>query len=144
MKPRLLFPTPQQRLEREAPNFEDEEATTDMEETQDYEMTDPDTPTVTTPLKQTMFSTTTPPATGHQTRSLTKKAALDSSPLGLPEPIEAKQHDRRGKKVSPFDGWARTKSSSTHGGKGRKREAEPIERSEGPLGNKKAKGEESH
>ena len=103
-------------------------------------MTDPDTQPVTTPIKQTSFSTTTPPTTGHATRSSTKKAALDSSPLGAPEPAP---YDRRGKKVSPFDGWARTKATSGHGGKGKKREAESVEPSGGSLNHKKPRNDEA-
>ena len=105
-------------------------------------MTDPDTQPVTTPVKQTTFSTTTPPTTGHATRSSTKKAALDSSPLRAPEPVEAGLYDRRGKKVSPFDGWARTKATSGNGGKGKKREAQAMEQSGGPLSHKKARNDE--
>lgn len=100
-------------------------------------MTDPDTQPVTTPVKQTTFSTTTPPTTGHATRSSTKRAALDSSPLAAPEPVP---YDRRGKKVSPFDGWARTKATS---GKGKKREAEAMEPSSGSLNHKKARNDEA-
>ena len=52
-------------------------------------------------------------------------------------------YDRRGKKVSPFDGWARTKATSGHGGKGKKREAEAMERSEGAVNHKKARNDEA-
>ena len=105
-------------------------------------MTDPDTQPVTTPVKQTSFMTTTPPTTGHATRSSTKKAALDSSPLVAPEPMP---YERRGKKVSPFDGWARTKATKGDGGggKGKKREADAMEPSEGTLSHKKAKNDEA-
>ena len=111
-----------------------------MEEALDHDMTDPEEQKVTTPVKQTTFSPHTPPTTGHVTRSSTKKAALDSSPLGPSDPVEVAPHERRGKKVSPFDGWARTKAGSAVGGKGNKREADFMERDEGALGHKKARG----
>lgn len=143
IKPRLLFPTQQQRRERDAANIDDEEVTTDIEENPDHDMTEPEQQQVTTPVKQTTFSTTTPPATGHATRSFTRKAALDSSPLGPPEPVEPIPHARKGKKVSPFDGWARTKPSSANGGKGKKRDAEHMERHEESVGHKKARGDQA-
>lgn len=71
-----------------------------------------------------------PPATGHVTRAISKKAAVDSSPLA-PEPVEFAP---RGKKISPFDGWQRSKAGV---GKSKKREGEVMERS-GGMG-KKAK-----
>lgn len=50
----------------------------------------------------------------------------------------------KGKKVSPFDGWARTKAGSgtaaVGGGKGKKREAEAMEKTEVARGSKKIKG----
>ena len=116
IKPRLLFPTPQQQREREADNISDEEATTEVEEAQDDQDVE-----VTTPLKQTVFSPATPPTTGHATRSATKKAD-DVEPVPLPR-----------KKISPFDGWARKKASTSPGGggKGRKRQAEIPEPAHG-------------
>ena len=42
--------------------------------------------------------------------------------------------------MSPFDGWARTKAIS---GKGKKREAEAMQPSEGALTHKKARNDES-
>lgn len=140
IKPRLLFPTKQQIHERTASTIDDEEAPTDIEDPQDHEMTDPeDQKQVTTPVKASVFSPTTPPTTGHATRAATKKAALDS-PSDPPEPMETVQYERRGKKVSPFDGWARTKSgTSAVGGKGKKREGEAMEKIEGVAGSKKVR-----
>lgn len=140
IKPCLLFPTKQQIHERTASTVDDEEAPTDIEDSQDHEMTDPeDEKQVTTPVKASIFSPTTPPTTGHATRAATKKAALDS-PSAPPEPIEAVPYDRRGKKISPFDGWARTKAgTSGFGGKGRKREGEAMEKTQGAAGSKKVR-----
>lgn len=138
IKPRLLFPTKQQTRERTASTIDDEEAPTDIEDPQDHEMTDPeDDEQVTTPVKASIFSPTTPPTTGHATRAATKKAALDS-PSDPPEQVETVPYERRGKKVSPFDGWARTKSGTSGvGGKGKKREGEAMEKAEGVAGSKK-------
>lgn len=128
IKPRLLFPTPKQRREREAPTIEDEEATTDLEEPHDEAEEEEQ---VTTPVKQTIFSPATPPTTGHATRSAKKNKT--------PEHVDHVPFPR-GTKVSPFDGWARTKTSSSgsggRGGKGRKREAEAME----TTNHKKARG----
>jgi len=132
IKPRLLFPTPKQRQEREAADIDDEEATTDIEELHDDIMTDPEEEQVTTPVKQIVFSPATPPTTIHATRSSTKKA---------PEAVEALPY--KGKRVSPFDGWARTKAStstSAAGGKRRKRDAEAMGSLEFAGGHKKIKG----
>ena len=136
IKPRLLFPPKQT-----APIVDDEEAPTDIENPQDHEMTDPEDKTVvTTPIKASIFSPPTPPTTGHATRATTKKTEFDL-PLDPPEPVEAVSYERRGKKVSPFDGWARTKvGTSGGGGKGKKREAEGMEKTEGVAGSKKGRG----
>lgn len=97
-------------------------------------MTDPEEEHVTTPVKQIIFSPATPPTTGHVTRSSTKRA---------PEPVEAIPY--KGKKVSPFDAWARTKAGSSPasaggGGKGKKREADTMEKADLSRGSKKIKG----
>lgn len=136
IKPRLLFPPKQT-----APIIDDEEAPTDIESPQDHEMTDPEDKTaVTTPVKVSIFSPPTPPTTGHATRAITKKTAFDLR-LDPPEPVEAVSYERRGKKVSPFDGWARTKAgTSGGGGKGKKREAEGMETTDGVARSKKVRG----
>ena len=140
IKPRLLFPTAQQIDERAQTTVDDEEAPTDIEDPQDHEMTDPeDEKQIITPVKASVFSPPTPPTTGHATRAATKKAALDS-PSDPPEPIEAILYERHGKKVSPFDGWVRTKpGTSGAGGKGKKRTSEALEKTE-ETGSKKVKG----
>ena len=106
-------------------------------------MTDLEEQQVTAPVKQTVFSPHTPPTTGHATRSSTKNTALDSSPLEPQEPVDVALYERRAKKVSPFDGWARTKAGAAAGGKGKKREADLMDQSDGALGHKKAKGNEA-
>ena len=136
IKPRLLFPPRQI-----GPIIDDEEAPTDIEDPQDLEMTDREDETdVKTPVKASIFSPPTPPTTGHATRAAMRKAAYDlpSDPL---EPVEAVSYERRGKKISPFDGWARTKAgTSGSGGKGKKRGAEVMEKAEGVTGSKKVRG----
>lgn len=120
MKPRLLFPTPQQRQERIAAAIEDEEAPTDIEDHHDHEMTEPEGEPVVTPVKAIFSQAATPPATGHATRSSTKKVAA--------EPTEAMPYEGKSKKASPFDGWARTKAGvGLSAGKGKKRDGETME-----------------
>ena len=141
IKPRLLFPTKQQIQERSVPTIDDEEAPTDIEDPQDHEMTDPeDEKEIVTPMKASIFSPPTPPTTGHATRAATKKSTFDL-PSDPPEPVDAVLYERRGKKVSPFDGWARTKAGmSGAGGKGKKREGEAMEKTSGVAGSKKVRG----
>lgn len=141
IKPRLLFPTKQQIQERTVSSTDDEEAPTDIEDSKDHEMTNPvDETQITTPVKASIFSPTTPPTTGHATRAATKKAALES-PSNPPEPVEAAPYERRGKKVSPFDGWARTKvGTSGVRGREKKREGEALEKTGGAAGSKKVSG----
>ena len=132
IKPRLLFP-PAQHTQS---SIEDEEAPTDIEEAQDHAMSNAEkAQEVTTPIKQSVFSPATPPTTIHATRAATKKAALDgSSPLSPAEPVEAILYEPRGKKVSPFDGWARTKAGIGGAGRGKKREGDVMEKNEGAGG----------
>lgn len=97
---------------------------------------------VTTPVRPTIFSPSTPPATGHTTRASTKKATLKSSSMEPSESVEPISSGPRGKKISPFDGWARTKGGIGGVGKGKKRAAEVMKEGEDAGGNKKAKGNE--
>ena len=134
VKPRLLFPTAQQQRERQ---LADEEATTDIEVSNDSDMTDVATEEteveeqgapVATPEKAS-FMPATPPTTGHATRAATKKAVEASPSFSGPAQLEIK---KKGGKRSPFDGWARRKasasSSSAATGKGRKRQGEVMEK----------------
>ena len=141
IKPRLLFPTKQQIHERTACAVDDEEAPTDIEDPQDHEMADPeDKKQITTPVKVPTASPPTPPTTGHTTRATAKQVAFNSS-SNPPEPTVADPYERRGKKVSPFDGWVRTKAGASGvGGKGKKREGEAMEKTEGIARGKKARG----
>ena len=108
----------------------------------DSEMTEvaPDTEeeAIVTPVKLS-FTPSSPPSTGRATRAATRKAALDSSPLG-PEPVEIVPLfvAKKNRKPSPFAGWQRTKSAGVETGKRRKRDSESLER-EGD-GGKKVKG----
>ncbi|KAL8824675.1 MAG: hypothetical protein Q9191_004892 [Dirinaria sp. TL-2023a] len=145
IKPRLLFPTAQQQRERQ---LADEEATTDIEPTNDdCEMSDstidetaaaqpnnkdPNTNPVETTI--TGASPAAAAATGHHaTRSATKKTEMDRSSSSLQVDNEAGLPVKRGRK-SPFDGWARRKagsSSRNHAAllqKGTKRAGESMEK----------------
>lgn len=165
IKPRLLFPTAQQQRERQ---LADEEATTDIEPTNDCEMSDstiddPETQSKvpeTNPVGMTITGATSPGGTGHATRSATKKTVTGRSSLQV-EDNEAGIHTKNRKK-SPFDGWARRKpgSASTssyaaaaaHAPKGTKRHGETMQKGDEsdsggvPVGssssgnNKKVKG----
>lgn len=144
IKPRLLFPTEEQRRARETQaEMADEEAITDIEEHRllDSEMTDiagdTEEEVAVTPVKPT-FIPASPPASGRTTRAASRKAALDSSPLA-PEPIELPNSVvEKVKKRSPFDAWRRTKVGAGGAGKGKKREGDVLERSDG-LQAKKAR-----
>ena len=137
VKPRLLFPTPQQRAERDAAALEAEEAPTDVE---DHTMTQPEE--VVTPVKKT-FTPATPPTTGHATRSSTKKARHATlSPLDKNEADLELRTEKR-KKVSPFDGWARTKAGVGVSGKGRKRVADDMAMDEGDFVERRPRGDRS-
>ncbi|KAL8716343.1 MAG: hypothetical protein Q9220_000248 [cf. Caloplaca sp. 1 TL-2023] len=133
VKPRLLFPTEKQRQERQ---LAEEEALTDIEDPRHA-----DTGKVVTPVKES-FGPATPPTTGHATRSTTRRAADQngSSPLDAPE-LNGKGVDehRPRKKTSPFDGWQRTKATSSGHGQGTKRGVEYLEKAQGGVGNKKVK-----
>ena len=141
IKPRILFPTKQQIDERTRCAVDDEEAPTDIEDPQDHEMTETEGENqITTPVKVPTVSPPTPPTTGHATRATARKVALES-PSNTPEPAEAVLYARRGKKVSPFDGWARTKAGTSGvGGKGKKREGEAMEKTRGVAGSKRVRG----
>ncbi|KAL8954158.1 MAG: hypothetical protein Q9222_000042 [Ikaeria aurantiellina] len=136
VKPRLLFPTEEQRQERQ---LAEEEALTDIEYPRREQ-----TEKVVTPVKET-FGPATPPTTGHATRSMTRRAADSNgtSPFELSEldgkTIAASSEHRPRKKSSPFDGWQRTKAGSTGHNQGTKRGAEHIEKAQNGAGHKKAK-----
>ena len=144
IKPRLLFPTEEQRRAREAQaEIADEEAITDIEEHHllDSEMTDlagdTEEEVVVTPVKPT-FIPASPPTSGRTTRAASRKAALDSSPLA-PEPVELPSSVAQNvKKRSPFDMWRRTKVGAGGAGRGKKREGDVLERN-GRAQAKKAK-----
>jgi hypothetical protein len=124
IKPRLLFPSPQQR-ETRSHNTEDEEADTDIEDPMDMstpmgQMDD----RVATPTGP-KFAPATPPTTARATRS--KNVDLSSSP-GAPTSDDEhlrtppRHNARRVGKVSPFDQWNRHRPVT------KKREGEPLAR----------------
>ncbi|KAI9815313.1 MAG: hypothetical protein M1827_002793 [Pycnora praestabilis] len=157
VKPRLLFPSEQQRRAREVKGDDaDEEAITDIEEnvlTADSqhldgnEMTDAEADTeedvLVTPMRHA-FTPASPPATGRATRANTKKVSWDSSPLA-PEPEELTPRVLvQGKRANPFDRWQRTKAGAgalaSAVDKGKKREGNVIETSAGRM-HKKARAD---
>ncbi|KAI9724415.1 MAG: hypothetical protein M1812_000483 [Candelaria pacifica] len=151
IKPRLLWPTEEQRKAREPKPVEvDEEALTDIEghtpdsahEAADQTLDGPETKNkrLVTPTK-TIFTPASPPTTGRATRASTRKLAPDSS-LGEPESEEpTARATKRVKPSSPFDGWQRTKPGAA-AGKGRKREGDVLERNGGTT-SKRAKARET-
>ncbi|KAL8665140.1 MAG: hypothetical protein Q9202_002540 [Teloschistes flavicans] len=135
VKPRLLFPTERQRIERERPT---EEISAENLDGHGHAVTKEEKPV--TPVKQ-YFAPATPPTTGHTTRSVTRKAAADggNSPLeAAPVPIVAESRHR--KKTSPFNEWQRTKTKSAAHGRGKKRGAEQMEMDSINANRKKIKG----
>ena len=138
IKPRLLFPTARQKRERQAADLEDEEAPTDIEEPQNDIMAEPEE--VTTPVRPTIISPSTPPATGHVTRATTKKNNSGSSPLDSSGSVEESYHKTGVKKISPFDGWARTKRGTNEVGKSKKRAAEVMNMDGDDGGSKRLRG----
>lgn len=134
IKPRLLFPTPQQTKAREMRSQgteDEEEAVTDIEEQGPLTPMDQDE-IVATP-KGPIFAPASPPTTGRVTRS--KDVLMNSSPAGPTSDDEiAPSLARRGGKVSPFDGWTQTKNMVG----GKKRGGEPLTKSRGSS--KKSRG----
>ncbi|KAK3705484.1 hypothetical protein LTR37_013301 [Vermiconidia calcicola] len=142
IKPRLLFPSEEQRLQREGVDDDDvdEEAITDieMENAQTF-AEEEQAEDVATPVT-TRFTDTiaTPPPTTNRatTRSAGKKAATPM-PDDEPEPMSVgtdgslADRMRRRNMKSPFDAWQRTKS-------GRKRAGEAVEEAIG--GGKRTRG----
>lgn len=126
-------------------NVTDEEAITDIEDRQAHESEateladETEEEHVVTPVKAS-FTPASPPSTGHATRASTRKAALDSSPMG-PEMVEERPRFmvKKGRNLSPFDGWQRAKSTAVVGVKGKKRQGESLER-DGDEG-KKVRGD---
>jgi len=136
-KPKLLFPTEEQRRERDATNIqEEEEALTDIEED-----AGPATPV------QNIDSATpaSPPLSGRSLRSVDKKEVVEN---GSATPVithqEAIKDGKKKAKVSPFEAWRRTKSAApaSSTSKGKKRTAtEMAEESVHNVGSKKTKSD---
>lgn len=149
LKPRLLFPTPEQIAVREKKHItDDEEVMTDLE--------DPFSTTVSTPAKHMndfavtpagpKFAPVSPPTTARAARSnkmeiddsgvptdpvtptaratrSMKKMEIDNS-ASSSNPITPSPVRSRRAKVSPFDGWQRTKAFSP--GQAQKREGDLL------------------
>ncbi|KAI4203741.1 MAG: hypothetical protein LQ350_001567 [Teloschistes chrysophthalmus] len=131
VKPRLLFPTEKQRIERER---RAEDVSAENVEDHGHAVTKEGKPV--TPVKDS-FAPATPPTTVHATRSVTRKAAADSAA----SPLEAATvPEGRDRKTSPFYDWQRTKSKSDAHGRGMKRGAEETETDGVNANHKKIKG----
>ncbi|KAL8746384.1 MAG: hypothetical protein Q9190_001593 [Brigantiaea leucoxantha] len=146
IKPRLLFPPSNQSQE---PCLDDEEAPTDVEDLSDIHNNAETTPKnapeqdkrPATPVPKSS-DPTTPPTTGHATRAVTRRARLDtsqSSPNGselMDESSSSLLLDQpKRRKVTPFDGWQRTKAGLSGTGKSsRKRGADILEEGIGSGG----------
>lgn len=107
IKPRLLFPSEEQKRAREAAEEADEEAVTDIEV--------PQPKTAITPVKQ-QFHPTTPPSTGRSKRSSAEHEDVNTATVS-----------KVTKKINAFGGWARRKAPPVSAPQSRKREAEPME-----------------
>ncbi|QDS75535.1 hypothetical protein FKW77_005356 [Venturia effusa] len=107
IKPRLLFPSEEQKRAREAAEEADEEAVTDIEV--------PQPKAAVTPVKQ-QFHPNTPPSTNRSKRSNAEHEEVDTvAPIKLT------------RKVSAFGGWARRKAPPAAAPPSRKREGESLE-----------------
>ena len=140
IKPRLLFPTPQQDRAKEVRSQaieDDEEAVTDIEDPTDGLSTPKDhiDEFVETP-KAPKFAPASPPTTVRATRS-GKNIDLSSSPVQSTsddEPAQSPLPRARGRavQVSPFDRWQRTKGGV--GSQSKKREGGSLTRGGAELG----------
>lgn len=142
LKPRLLFPSEEQRQERET--HDEEEAVTDIElqdATDEHDEQDIEHDYATTPAKNLHFTPATPPtskaATGstkrRSTRFLIDLADVAESPetehtSASPASTLTPVPKSRLKKVSPFDSWQRTKAPAAVGAiQSRKRAGDDAE-----------------
>lgn len=125
IKPRLLFPSSREENRRSTVALAEEEGSTDVEDRSKRHHD-----SIVTPVKKS-FEPATPPTTGHATRSTTQKQRDDvvSSP-GQDMPEAGNGVHTRKQKVSPFDGWARTKVGMGVI-KSKKRDAETMEKGGG-------------
>ena len=148
IKPRLLFPTEAQRQARLPPasprRLAEEEAMTDIDETnmhhgnggQDTDMTEEEN--IITPVKQSFadeFAPASPPSTGRAraTRSSKKDAThVMDGEMPATEPEAIIRVTRAGRRAdSSFNEWPRSKSVTNSREKGKKREADALDRGEG-------------
>lgn len=140
-KPRLLFPTEEQRREREAAaNEADEEALTDIEvpgpQSSARNRTSHFADIAATPAKNRIRALT-PPSTARKTRgtarklfdSMTPSITVDSpKPAGHESDDQASVTSSLSKKSSPFDTWRRVKAGASRAAAtSKKREGEPLD-----------------
>jgi hypothetical protein len=128
IKPRLLWPTEEQRRQREVgPEDADEEAPTDIEMPVSTPKKTRKGGRVVTPVKLN-FSPATPPPTGRAKRVKKEAVKVDEEAETPHASAEEKEEvvptiQTRSKKNSPFDSWLRVKSAS----RGTKREGDSLE-----------------
>ncbi len=148
IKPRLLFPSEEQKRAKEM--AEEEEALTEIEEPAPNGLEvaaesteDLATPGVTPIEERFQPIPVTPPPTTRTTRSTVKISVTELTEQTLEVP-EAEQTEvvaaPKPKKASPFDSWRRTKSSTALAAKGLKREGDHIEREGGNQGKRTRSG----
>ena len=135
IKPRRLFQTEQQKLEREAEK--EEEALTEIEDNADTELihvTSPLTPT----KKPETATPVSPPASGRALRSAAKRDAADleaQSAVGVEE-----GQSKEPEKISPFATWKRVKAgtgvTAVEATKGKRRAADAFEEDKGSASKK--------
>ncbi|KAE8373388.1 hypothetical protein BDV26DRAFT_272211 [Aspergillus bertholletiae] len=143
IKPRVLFPTANDRAPPSNHVSDvDEEAATDIE---DHMLVPEEVETVDRPVDIEMKqrpvtppqnTVETPPSPGATIRSLRPRAKRDDSEHTTPTASETKR-----KRVSPFDGWLRRKSTPVPAGpKAKKRDAADTVGSPGGPATKKTRG----
>ncbi|KAA8646146.1 hypothetical protein EYZ11_001555 [Aspergillus tanneri] len=139
IKPRVLFPSANDRTPREvhgedtdeeeaATDIEDHEFTEDVDSSDHVSDTDMEQRPVTPPLNDTSEISSSPGATVRALRSRAKRGGLE--PSGTPPASQTKK-----KRASPFDGWLRKKQTPAYATatKAKKRDAEPSSTPGGPV-----------
>ena len=152
IKPRLLFPSATQQASRHSKSdLEDEEAPTDIDDASRNKASDSEHADVETPVKDS-FAPSTPPDTTKAVRNTVKKAdGIFGHSKHSPEATSSELDEfddspkrKTGKKVSPFDSWARKKAGAGSGlvgagTKGKKRSMDLADSEQVEVAAKKAK-----
>jgi hypothetical protein len=133
IKPRLLFPTSEQlaaKAQKSQIAHDDEEAVTDIEDSK-FSTPVAQLEKPSSPPGAPKFSHLSPPTTTRATRS-TKRVGKGKTESARPlTPTMSTDERSATESISPFDGWKRTKvSTSAHG---KKREGDMISRDGGEI-----------